>query len=190
MSKKYKVIALMGKSASGKDTILKAVCDKFPNLHKKVSTTTREPRENEVDGVDYFFTNPTDFAQKIIDGDMLEASSFNDWFYGTEKKSFDENKINIGVFNPDGIRALLDDGNVDLEVVYVICPNKTRIIRSLERETNPDIEEVFRRYKTDESDFGDLDFDFSVVLNDGRFTIDELVEQVRKIIVLKMGKKI
>lgn len=189
MSKKYKVVAIMGKSGSGKDTILNAVCKEFPNLHRKISTTTREPREHEVDGVDYYFTNATSFAQSIIDETMLEANSFNGWFYGTEIKALREDKINIGIFNPEGVRALMESEEIQLEVVYLICNDKMRIIRSLEREENPNIDEIMRRYKTDKDDFSELEFPFSAVINDGRFSIEELVSQIKTIILLKMGKQ-
>lgn len=179
----YRVVAIMGKSASGKDTLLNAICEKFPKLNKKISTTTRPKRDYEVDGVDYFFTDPTQFAQKIIDGDMMEATSFNDWFYGTEKKAFVEDEINIGIFNPDGIRALLEDGRIDLTVVYLTCPDKLRLIRSLNREENPDIEEIFRRFKTDSCDFDGIDFDFIELESNSTSTIEALVKQLTKIIL-------
>lgn len=186
---KYKLVAFMGESGAGKDTVQNAFCSKFPQVHKTVSTTTRPPRENEKEGVDYFFVSGEDFANKVLNFEMIEACDFRDWFYGTELKALDENKINVGVFNPDGIRALKEDDRIDLLVIYVIASHKTRIIRCLEREANPDVEEIFRRYKADEMDFSGLDFDFVPLINNGSKSMGELTDHVKHEVIKKFGQK-
>ena len=178
----------MGKSGAGKDTIQNAFCDKFSEVHKIVSTTTRPPRQNEIEGSDYFFVSGEQFAQKLLDFEMVEACDFRDWFYGTELKALSPDRVNVGVFNPDGIRALSEDGRVDLMVVYVIAKDKVRIMRALDREENPDIEEIFRRFKTDMVDFSDLDFNYVPLINDGSILIDELIDGVREQAVERFGQ--
>ena len=77
MEKKIKILALFGKSASGKDSIQKWIVSNYPQLTNKiVSCTTRPPRDNEQEGVDYFFLSDEEFAKKVLDGSMLEATSF------------------------------------------------------------------------------------------------------------------
>lgn len=188
MDKKIKVVAIMGKSASGKDTIQNKVCSRF-SLHKIVSTTTRPMRECEQEGVDYFFVDDCEFAEKLINFEMLEATDFRDWFYGTELKALNPDKINIGVFNPNGVRALLEDSRIELLVFYVISSNKERLIRSLNREENPDIDEIIRRYKTDEEDFYDIEFDFTPIINNGKKSLDELSDHFRQDIIKHFGQK-
>ena len=68
MSNKYSVIAIIGKSGSGKDTLLNKFFENFSRknvLHKIISYTTRPPRENEVNGKDYFFVSKEEFAEEI-----------------------------------------------------------------------------------------------------------------------------
>ena len=120
---------------------------------------------------------------------MIEACDFRDWFYGTELRALDKDKINIGVFTPDGVRALLEDSRIDLYVLYIISPDKERIIRSLKRENNPDINEIFRRYKTDKEDFSELDFQYYPIMNYGYVSIDDLVQVAKERIVEKFGQK-
>ena len=60
---------------------------------------------------------------------MLEWTQFNNWFYGTSTKSVKEDQINIGVFNPGGIKNLLKRKDVELKVFYVRAPAKERLIR-------------------------------------------------------------
>ena len=149
---KYKIIAICGKSASGKDTLLHMIMDNTA-LHEIVSCTTRPPREGEVNGVNYFFMTIEEFAHKRDQGEMLEVSHFRDWYYGTALNGLNPDKINVGVFNPEGIISLMKDNRVDLYVVLVQASNKCRLIRSLRREINPDVDEIIRRYLADKEDF-------------------------------------
>ena len=160
MNNKYQVIALMGKAGAGKDTILRATYGEHPlMLNPIVSCTTRPIRENEVEGINYHFISLTDFTRKVLKGEMLEATEFRDWFYGTPLSSLVKDKINIGVFNPDGVKALLKDERLNVLVFEIVAPDKQRLIRYLSREENPDCAEMCRRYFTDEKDFAELDFD-------------------------------
>ena len=149
---KYKVIAICGKSASGKDTLLRMIMNNTA-LHEIVSCTTRPPREGEVDGVNYFFMTLEEFAHKDCMGEMLEVSHFRDWYYGTSLNGVKEDAINVGVFNPAGIYSLMKNEAVDLFVVQVQASDKCRLIRSLKREVNPDVDEIVRRYLADKEDF-------------------------------------
>lgn len=165
MNKKIKIVALFGKSASGKDTIQKWIVSNFPKVNGIISCTTRPPREGEINGKDYFFLSDDGFAKKVLDGSMLEATSFREWFYGTSIDQLDPNKINVGVFNTIGIECLLKDSRLDVIPVWVWADNKTRLLRSLNRETNPDCNEICRRFFTDEQDFTDIDFEYFVWMN-------------------------
>lgn len=184
----YNVIAFMGKSGAGKDTILNTVCERFPNLNKKISTTTRPPRDYEQEGVDYYFVTGEEFANKVINYEMVEATDFREWFYGTEYRALKENTLNVGVFNPDGVRAMAEDKKINLLVIYVQVSDKTRLIRALSREAEPDIEEIFRRYKTDKEDFSELNFDYKIVSNENK-EISDVVEEVQKVIIGHFGQK-
>ena len=60
----------------------------------------------------------------------------------------------------------MEDNFVDLTVYYVQTSDKERLIRQLNREENPDIQEIIRRFSTDEQDFEDLeDIDYQVIKN-------------------------
>ena len=113
---KYKVIAICGKSASGKDTLLQAMKHNNTDLHEIVSCTTRPPRDYEIDGINYFFLTLEEFAHKDCMGEMLGVSKFREWFYGTSLDGVKETAINIGVFNPTGIYSLMQLDFVDLFV--------------------------------------------------------------------------
>jgi guanylate kinase len=160
METKYQIVALIGKAGAGKDSIQKTTCELHPLMfHPIVSCTTRPAREGEIEGIDYHFISLNEFTRKVLNGDMLEATEFRDWFYGTTLDSLSKDKINIGVFNPAGVEALLEDSRLNVIVFEVTAPDKQRLMRYLNREEVPDCAEMCRRYFTDEKDFSDLDFD-------------------------------
>lgn len=167
----YKVILLAGKAASGKDTLLQRLLEEIPSLHGIVSCTTRPPREGEVNGKNYYFLTHEEFAERVEDGRMFEATIFNNWCYGTCVDHLSEDKINIGVYNPEGIECMMGYGNVVVYPILIEASDKTRLIRQLNRETNPDVKEIIRRYHADEEDFSDYnlqDIDFKHTLNNDR----------------------
>ena len=95
---KYKVVALFGESGSGKDTIQNAIVSACADMNKIISCTTRPKRDYEIDGKDYFFLDNFQFAQKVLDGSMLEATSFRAWMYGTPLDSLDKDDEAIKQF--------------------------------------------------------------------------------------------
>ena len=69
---KGRVVVLSGPSAVGKSTVVRCLRERVPNLHFSVSATTRAPRPEEVDGVDYHFVSPARFQELIDEGALLE----------------------------------------------------------------------------------------------------------------------
>lgn len=159
------VVCLVGKSGSGKDSLAK-ILSELNHWHNVVSCTTRPKREYEVEGKDYYFLTPDAFAQKVINGDMIEATCFNNWHYGTMKSALVDG-VNIGVWNPAGYECLMETMAYDKDIVilpyYLQCEDKTRLLRQLNREENPDVHEIIRRFAADEEDFMSLDCDGAIM---------------------------
>ena len=174
----YKIIALIGEAGSGKDFLLRCARTKYPDYNEIVSCTTRPQRMGEVEGINYYFLTNEKFAERIARNQMLEWTEFNNWFYGTAIQSLDEDKINIGVFNPGGIKNLLARDDVEVKVFYVRAPAKERLIRQLEREDDPDVDEVLRRYHADENDFWDLPFEYINLPNASIRDVDNALAQL------------
>lgn len=176
---KYKIIALIGEAGSGKDRVMKEVLAAAPTAFNEIiSCTTRPPREGEVDGVNYFFIDAEEFAYKVLNYEMIEATSFNDWFYGTSYDTLRSDVPNIGVFNADGIRALQGRPDIDLTVYRVICSDKIRLLRQLNREEHPNVDEIIRRYKTDKDDFYDLEFEYIELQNEINLDLPLAVKKI------------
>ena len=153
----YKLIAIIGQSGSGKDTIFQNLLKMNHELHSTIQHTTRPPREGEVEGVDYYFIDKNCFADRLLNDELVEVACFNDWFYGTTYDCYSKEKINIGVYDPTRLEILLSNPQMDVVVYYVQARDNTRLIRQLSREDNPDIDEIFRRFKADRIDFCDIE---------------------------------
>jgi guanylate kinase len=162
---KYKIVALFGKSGSGKDTVLKALCKNQSTYNRIISSTTRPPREGEVDGKDYYFLDNIAFAEKILNGSFIEATGFKNWFYGTDISSLDASRINIGVFNINAIECLKEDSNLEVYPILIEAKDSIRLKRILSREEDPDCEEICRRFLADKKDFSNIPFEYSVFEN-------------------------
>ena len=183
------ILILCGKAASGKDTLKRYIVEALElsgiEFNNVVNTTTRPPREGEVDGVNYHFCSAEEMTKKILNDEMAEAVLFNDWVYGTENKALSEDKLNVGIFNLEGIEALRQNPNHNIFAVYLDVEDSVRLIRYLNREnmTKEKINEMFRRYKADEIDFADVDdlVDYKLTIEDNE---DKMIVADR---VLKMA---
>ncbi len=155
---KPKLIAICGKSCSGKDTLAKALvrvleCEKKDeSITRVVSCTTRPPRPGEKDSVDYFFVTPEEFYELADSKQLLDYTEFRGWHYG-HPKVFIKNGYNIAIFDPDGIKKLVKcQDEYDITVVYLNDKARVRLARAHKRENKWHLE-YFRRLFTDWKDF-------------------------------------
>lgn len=87
---------ISGCSGVGKGTLLNKFLEQNPNVKLSISATTRQPRPNEKDGVNYFFVTPEEFKQSVQNNEFLEWAEFSGNCYGT-KKSFVEKTLAKGI---------------------------------------------------------------------------------------------
>ncbi|WP_079529791.1 guanylate kinase [Halobacillus hunanensis] len=86
---------LSGPSGVGKGTVRKALFEQSTNLRYSISMTTREPREGEVDGIDYFFKSRAEFETLIEKRQLIEHAEYVGNYYGTPKQ-YVEDTLNEG----------------------------------------------------------------------------------------------
>ena len=84
-----KLFVVSAPSGSGKTTIVKAVLEKNPNLIFSISATTREKRNNETNGKDYFFLTTEKFKKKIENNEFAEYEIIYGEYYGTSKREIE-----------------------------------------------------------------------------------------------------
>ncbi len=169
MSKK--IIALFGKAGSGKDTICRYLSQTY-NINKLVRITTRPRREGEVEGIEYIFEDKMNITQRILDNSeqFIEIGVFNDWYYLTPADQVKEG-WNITTCDVDAVRQMIENTNgIEVYPIYIDVDDKTRLIRALNRESNPNVKEIIRRYSSDDKDYSIIDFDYLAFNNSGYFS--------------------
>lgn len=77
------LVVLSAPSGAGKTTIARALMEARDDVGFSVSATTRSPREDEADGVDYHFIDAEEFATRLAEGEFLESAKYGDQWYGT-----------------------------------------------------------------------------------------------------------
>lgn len=162
MKNTSKIILVMGKSATGKDTIYKKIVENT-NLIPIVPYTTRPIRVGEVDGVNYYFVDDDYF--KNHSANVIESRTYDTihgkWTYGElydhqfENTSADYILITTLESYPKFVEYF---GEENIIPVYINVENGTRLQRALDREKsqkNPKYEEMCRRFVADEKDFSE-----------------------------------
>lgn len=157
-----KIFYLMGKSASGKDTIYKKVKKQIPELKTIVIYTTRPIREGERDGVEYFFVDDNRLQQLQEAGKVIELREYNTvhgiWKYFTaDDGQFDreDHLIAIGTLE-SYVQLKKYFGEEKLVPIYIEVEDGVRLERALSRErkqSEPKYEELCRRFLADAADF-------------------------------------
>lgn len=178
------IVAIMGKSASGKNEVcrcLKTACNSamalssFPVKVKPfVSYTTRTPREGEVDGVDYHFITTDRFLAMDRAGKFVECVQYGSNHYGTAKEDIIEAAnsadIYIAVVTPEGaeqFKSVVSED--DILTVYVDAPDNIRAKRYIDREKTAfsakSLETFARRMAEDNEVFAGMENSVDIVID-------------------------
>nr|WP_300826404.1 guanylate kinase [uncultured Schaedlerella sp.] len=160
-----KIYYIMGKSASGKDSIFKELKKRMPQLREIVLYTTRPIRENETEGVEYHFVNEEFLRGMQEKKRVIELRSYDTkcgiWKYFTA----DDGQIDLEEFHYLAIGTLESYaamtayfGVENVVPIYVEVEDGLRLLRAVERErlqTNPKYAELCRRFLADSEDFSE-----------------------------------
>lgn len=179
------ILAIVGKSASGKDYLAKMLTKEIFCVNAIVSWTTRPPREGEKEGVDYHFVSEGEFLAAKQKGEFLEWSSFNGWYYGTPHSAVKTGHIYTGVFNLDGLSSLmLHQDMYDVLPIYMDAPWYVRLKRSVKREGKLS-KEMIRRMFADHQDFAHDKYNLIKKLgrNKSLHFDNEMVEQLPDLVI-------
>ena len=179
---KHIMVILSSPSGVGKTTITKKLQQKYKSFTISVSHTTRSPRSNEVDGVDYHFISTTKFKKLISEGRFYEYAKIFENFYGTLKENVDKTiKKNEIIFDIDwqGTKQLSKFKNLNLLKIYLITDSKKELKKRLiSRKQNSDqeIQKRFNSFDEDIKHWNDYEY---IVINKN---LDVCFKQIENII--------
>ncbi len=176
------MLILSSPSGAGKTTLTKKIQQKYPNFKISVSLTTRTPRSNEVNGVDYHFVSKKKFEELINKNKFYEYAKIFGNYYGTLKENVDKViKNNDILFDIDwqGTKQLSKFKNLKLIKIYLITDNKEELKNRLikrNQNTNDEIEKRFKCFDEDIKHWCDYDY---IIVNKN---LDICFKQIESII--------
>lgn len=203
--KKGILFTLTAPSGTGKNTVAKAVLAKDGNVRITVTATTRSPRENEVEGEDYFFLTEEQFLAKREEGEVLEWSHHYNNYYGTLKneaeKLMNEGYDQLSDINWVGVRALKESIPNDVVSIALLPPSIEAINARLanrqktSKESGGALELRMEKIREDMKHWEDdgyiftnddmigsrlMDYDYAVVNEDIDKAAEEIVDIINK----------
>jgi len=164
------ILVLSGPSGAGKSTIIHHASSEIGEYYFSISTTTREPREGEKDGVDYYFVSKDFFEEGIKAGDFLEYATVHGNYYGTSLKPVNqallEGKLVIFDIDVQGhrlVRAKLGDL---VTSAFITPPTLSELEKRLYARATDDTSIIERRVENAKEEILAIsEFDF-VIIND------------------------
>ena len=190
LKKRGAIIILSSPSGAGKTTLVKLLSEK-KNFFISVSHTTRTPRSNEINGIDYFFINKKSFQKLIDENEFLEFAKVFDNYYGTSKKTVIK-KLNEGknvIFDIDwqGTEQIIKK-NLDFKLItiFILPPSKKVLNERLSNRDMKDkliVEERMKQFDKDILHWKNYDY---VVVND---ELKDCYNKIKKILENELKNK-
>lgn len=161
-----KIVLLIGKSTTGKDTIYKNLLERQePYLNKVVLYTTRPMRDKEENGVQYYFCDEEGYQKFLNDRKIIEGRTYNTCYGPWRYFTVDDGQIDLKrgsslmIGTLEAYESMVNYfGKEQVVPVYIEISDRIRLERAMHRENkqeNPKYDEMCRRYLADEEDFSE-----------------------------------
>ncbi|MGA9292255.1 MAG: guanylate kinase [Ignavibacteriaceae bacterium] len=186
MNKRGAIIAISAPSGTGKTSIVKRIINEIPGLVFSVSATTRKKRENEKNGIDYFFISEAEFTEKIKKNEFVEWEKVYDYYYGTFKSVIEEN-ISKGksVILEVDVKGALSIKKIypEADLIYVIPPSHDELTRRLKNRKTENDTDLRKRLERAIMELSIKDkFDYFVVNKDLEKAISDTKSLINNIL--------
>lgn len=185
-TKQGEIIVVAAPSGSGKTTIVKRILNEFPEIIFSISATTRKKRENETNGVEYFFITEEEFKKKIDNNEFAEWERFYDYYYGSLKSFVDENirSQKTVLLELDVNGALTIKKNYpNAHLIYIVPPSKEELLKRLTSRNTESEEDLKKRIERAKMELSLKDeFDYLIPNEDLEEAVKESISLIKKII--------
>jgi guanylate kinase len=179
-----RLLVLSGPSGVGKSTLIQAVRSAYPELWVSVSATTRHPRPGERHGVEYYFTDRTEFQGMVADGDLLEWAEFAGNLYGTPREPVldrlahgDPVLLEVEIQGARQVRAAMPEACL----VFLAPPTWDELVRRLTGRGTEEADVIARRLAAAREELAaESEFDVTLVNTSVQDVAEQLLALARK----------
>ena len=185
MTDKGILIVVSGFSGAGKGTLMRRLLETYDNYALSVSMTTRNPREGERHGVEYFFASKEEFEQKIAEDKLIEYACYCDNYYGTPREYVEE-QLEAG---KDVILEIEMQGALKVKkqfpetlLLFITPPSAQELKRRLVGRGTEDEDTINRRLKRAAEEAEGIDHYDYLIMND---ELDACVEMTHRLIQMQ-----
>lgn len=177
-----KIVILSGPSGVGKDTVINAWSERNPLVERVVAATTRDPREGEVDGVDYHFLSVQEFEARADKDWFLEFKKVHSNYYGTPRSSVEtivaQGRIAILKIDVQGAEAIIKQ-NPNVCSIFLLPPSDEELERRIRSRGQDDSEVIEERLANARGEIAKSSIYQHRVVNDD---LDRCVAEIEEIV--------
>ena len=175
---KGQILLISGPSGSGKSTLINRLMKEEKDIYFSISCTTREIRQGEKDGVDYYFLSVDEFKKGIENGEFLEWALVHKNYYGTSLRpvleAFEENKVVIFDIDVQGFDIAISKFKDEITSVFITTKSSTELRTRLEKRGTNSQEDIERRLNNAVGEMSHIkDYDFLLINDDLEQTYDK-----------------
>jgi len=178
------LFVLSGPSGVGKGTILDKLMNDFNGIKYSISVTTRKPRKDEKDGIDYFFVSTEKFQEMKREDLFLETACVHGNYYGTPQK-YVEHCLSKGEdvileIDIQGARQIKNKFK-DTVYIFLLPPNNKELKNRLKKRNSETLESLKKRLKNADQEISEVNnYDYSIVNDQIEKTVQEIKEVIKK----------
>lgn len=187
-TRKGLLVSVSGPSGVGKGSVIDTVRERLPDIAHSVSVTTRPMRDNEVEGVSYFFRSERQFKVMMAEGEILEHDIYLNNYYGTPLtpllKLINEGRDVLFDLTVSGSLALMES-YPDAVTIFLLPPSMTELRCRLEKRATESPEVIERRLLEASVEIPKVDLFNYVVINDD---LDKAADRIIAIIEAEKHK--
>lgn len=176
------LIVFTGPSGVGKGTLLRALCQRHPELQISISVTTRSPRAGEIDGKHYYFVDRPKFDEMVAHGELLEWAEFAGNCYGTPRaaveRQISQGQLVILEIELQGARQVWQNCP-EARTIFILPPSFDELERRLRDRASESEAAISRRLSIAEAEIAAAtEFDIQIVNDDFQTALEQLEQAV------------